>query len=169
MRQQTASWFGLAGCALHAIGSPVQADHELSTTRLIPFRRELIFRAIGEPEYLAQWWGPAGFRSTIHEFEFRPGARWRLTLHGPDGTDYENEYFLLHVAEPHRVVISHPDPMHVFELSITLTEEGNSTRLEWQQRFESAQHSQEVKSFVETANEQVLDRLEAVLATLAGV
>jgi uncharacterized protein YndB with AHSA1/START domain len=33
-------------------------------------------------------------------------------MHGPEGTDYKNEYVLLEVTEPERIVISHPDPEH---------------------------------------------------------
>lgn len=49
-----------------------------------------VFAAMSEPARLARWWGPHGFASTIHEFEFKPGGRWLLTMHGPDGKDYPN-------------------------------------------------------------------------------
>lgn len=91
-------------------------------------------------------------------------AIWRLTMHGPDGTDYENAYVLLEVTEPEWIVISHPDPEHNFQLTIILAEEGENTRLTWRMRFESAEHRKEVKPFVAAANEQNLDRLEAEVA-----
>ena len=88
----------------------------------------------------------------------------QLTLHGPDGADYENEYVVEKIAEPERIVISHPDPAHYFQLFITLTEEGeNKTRLSWCQRFDTREHFERVKSVVAEANEQNLDRLEAEL------
>ena len=144
----------------------MSGERELAATRLLNARRQLVFRAMSEPVHLAQWWGPKGFRNTIHEFDFRPGGHWHLTMHGPDGTDYENEYVVLEVAEPERIVISHPDPKHNFQLAITLAEEGEETRLTWQMRFESAEHCHEVKAFVTEANEQNLDRLAAELATM---
>ncbi len=71
--------------------------------------------------------------------------------------------------EPERIVISHPDPAHVFELTVTLAEEGeNKTRLTWRQNFSSREHFEQVRSFVAEANEQVLDRLEAEVATNAS-
>jgi uncharacterized protein YndB with AHSA1/START domain len=143
------------------------AEREVVSTRVLNASRQHVFRAFREPEHLAQWWGPKDFRSTIHEFDFRPGGRWQLTLHGPDGTDYKNEYVAVEIVEPERIVISHPDPAHNFHLIITLTEEGeNKTRLTWRQRFSSREHFEQVRSFVAEANEQNLDRLEAELARI---
>ena len=141
------------------------ADRESVHARVLNASREQIAQAFRQPEHFAQWWGPNGFRSTIHPFDFRPGGRLRLTLHGPDGADYENEYVVEEFAEPERIVISHPDPAHYFQLFITLAEEGeNKTRLSWRQRFDTREHFERVKSVVAEANEQNLDRLEAELA-----
>ena len=88
----------------------------------------------------------------------------QLTLHGPDGADYENEYVVEELVEPERIVITHPDPAHYFQLFITLAEEGeDKTRLSWRQRFDTREHFEQVKSVVAEANEQNLDRLEAEL------
>ncbi|MFN2508824.1 MAG: SRPBCC domain-containing protein, partial [Chthoniobacterales bacterium] len=91
-------------------GAVSAAEREIVSTRVLNASRRQVFRALGEPEHLARWWGPRDFRSTIHKFDFRPGGRWELTLHGPDGTDYKNEYLAVEIVEPERVVISHPDP-----------------------------------------------------------
>ncbi|MBA3273197.1 MAG: SRPBCC domain-containing protein [Chthoniobacterales bacterium] len=144
------------------------AELELVSARVLNAARERVFRAFAEPEHLARWWGPDGFRSTIHSFDFQPGGRWELTLHGPDGTDYENEYFAVEIREPERIVISHPEPAHEFRLIVLLSNEGeNKTRLSWRQIFSSREHFAEVKQFVAEANEQVLDRLEAEVARIA--
>jgi uncharacterized protein YndB with AHSA1/START domain len=68
------------------------ADRESVHTHVLNASREHVLRAFREPEHFAQWWGPKGFRSTIHSFDFRQGGRLQLTLHGPGGADYENEY-----------------------------------------------------------------------------
>ncbi|MBA3883945.1 MAG: SRPBCC domain-containing protein [Chthoniobacterales bacterium] len=141
------------------------AERQLVSTRVFDASRQEVFRAFREPEHLARWWGPKDFRSTIHSFDFRPGGRWELTLHGPDGTDYKNEYVAVEIAEPERIVISHPDPAHDFQLIVTLAEAGaNKTQLTWRQVFSSREHFEQVRSFVAQANEQVLDRLEAEVA-----
>jgi len=140
------------------------ADRESVHARVLNASREQVVQAFREPERFAQWWGPTDFRSTIHSFDFRQGGRLRLTLHGPDGADYENEYVVEELVEPERIVISHPDPGHYFQLFITLAEAGeNQTRLSWRQRFDTREHFERVKSFVAEANEQNLDRLAAEL------
>jgi uncharacterized protein YndB with AHSA1/START domain len=145
-----------------------ETERQLVSTRIINASRPQVFRAFRDPQQLARWWGPVGFRSTVHQFEFRPGGRWELTLHGPDGADYKNEYFALEIVEPERIVISHPDPAHEFQLIVTLAEAGeNNTQVTWRQVFASGPHFEEVKQFVAVANEQVLDRLVAEVARIA--
>ena len=144
------------------------AECELVHTRVIDASREQVFRAFREPQQLAEWWGPHGFRSTIHEFAFHPGARWELTLHGRDGSDYRNEYFVREIIEAERIVIAHPDPAHEFQLIVTLAGHGeNKTELTWRQVFSSRAHFDEVKAFVADANEQVLDRLAATAVRIS--
>ena len=143
------------------------AERESVHTRVLNASREQVMDAFREPEQFAQWWGPRGFGSTIHSFDFRPGGRLRLTLHGPDGANYENEYVVEELVEPGRIVMSHPDPGHYFQLFITLAEEEeNKTRLSWRQRFDTREHFERVKSVVVEANEQNLDRLAAELKSV---
>ena len=46
-----------------------------------------VFAAMNDPARVARWWGPDGFGNTMHQFDFRPGGTWLLTMHEPDGTD----------------------------------------------------------------------------------
>jgi uncharacterized protein YndB with AHSA1/START domain len=134
---------------------------DIVSCRRLPFPREAVFDAFRDPVRLAQWWGPAGFTSTIHEFNLRPGGRFRLTLHGPDGTDYENDKEFLEVTAPERVVFRHVQPIHSFTMAMTWQEETGGTRLTWVMSFESV--SDEVLDFIAKANEENFDRLEAHL------
>lgn len=130
-------------------------------TRIVRARPEQIFSAIGDPARLARWWGPEGFSSTIHQFRFYPGGEWRLTLHGPDGQDYPNEYRVLRI-EPNRfVLIEHVSAEHHFMLGIGLLAQGENTLLDWRQTFDTIEHYEQIAGFVAAANEQVLDRLSA--------
>jgi uncharacterized protein YndB with AHSA1/START domain len=45
------------------------ADRESVHTRVLHASRSRYY--VREPERFAQWWGPNGFRSTIHSFEVR--------------------------------------------------------------------------------------------------
>lgn len=135
---------------------------ECAHSRLVDASPERVFKAIADPTHLTRWFGPAGFTSTFHEFDFRRGGLWRVDLHGPDGKTYPNEYVFLDIVEPTRVVIDHlaQKGSHHFVLTITLEREGDRTRVGWRQVFDTAEHRAEIAPFVMPANEQNLDRLE---------
>ena len=94
-------------------------DREIVNTRIINAPRAVVFNAWIEPALLAQWWGPKGFKNTFHEFDPRPGGRWRFVMHGPDGTDYPNESEFLEITKPSTIVFDHLRPMHKFRVTAT--------------------------------------------------
>jgi uncharacterized protein YndB with AHSA1/START domain len=55
----------------------------------------------------AVWWGPAGFTNTFDTFEFKPGAKWSFSMHGPDGKSYPNENVVTEIEPPTRIIIHH--------------------------------------------------------------
>jgi uncharacterized protein YndB with AHSA1/START domain len=69
-------------------------------SRLLDAPRELVFLAFTEPRHLAQWWGPNGFTTTTHSFDFRPGGVWRFIMHGPDERDYQNRIIYEEIVRP---------------------------------------------------------------------
>jgi uncharacterized protein YndB with AHSA1/START domain len=143
------------------------ADREFVHARLISAPPGQVFRAIAEPERLARWWGPNGFSSTFELFEFRPGGRWRLVLHGPDGSDYPNENLFREIVPNERVLVEHVSEDHHFLLTITLAAQGGQTRVGWRQLFDTAQHAAAMAPLVQPANEQNLERLEAEVRRLS--
>lgn len=142
----------------HARGEST-GDRELVHTRLVQAPREQVFRALADPSRLARWWGPNGFTSTIHAFDFRLGGSWRFVMHGPDGTDYPNESVFTEIVAPERVVIEHLSEGHHFVLTVTLDPRGDGTLVGWRQVFDTATHRDHIAPVVRPANEQNLDRL----------
>ena len=140
------------------------AGRELVATRLLDAPRDLVWRAWSEPEHLARWWGPDGFRNTFQELDFRPGGRWRFVMHGPDGTDYRNESVFVEIAPTHLIVLDHSAPR--FRLAFHFADEGGGTRVTMAQRFETPEARERVRSFAEPGNEQNLRRLEAEVAAM---
>jgi uncharacterized protein YndB with AHSA1/START domain len=140
-------------------------SREILSSRVIDAPREKVFKAFADPTHLARWWGPSGFRNTFEEFDFRPGGIWRLTMHGPDGTDYPNRSVFLDIREPSRIVFEHDAP-HEFRMTIALHDATGKTRLEWRMRFESAAERDRTAMYAVTANEQNFDRLEAELDSM---
>lgn len=146
------------------------ADREIVTTRVVNAPRELVFKVWTEAEHVAKWWGPKDFTNTIHSMDVRPGGIWRLTMHGPDGTDYPNEIFFIDVVKPERLVYSHGEPgaEDSFHVTIDFLEQEGKTRINMQMVFRTAaQRNLVVEKFgAIEGNIQMIDRLEAHLAYL---
>jgi uncharacterized protein YndB with AHSA1/START domain len=139
------------------------SSREIISTRVFDFPRESVFHAWSNPVLLAQWWGPNGFSNTFHEFDFAPVGKWKLTMHGPDGTDYPNESVFEEIIEPEKIVFIHLRPMHKFQVTATFENSGERTKLVFRMLFDSPEECEKVKSYVLEANEQNFDRLEKVL------
>jgi uncharacterized protein YndB with AHSA1/START domain len=113
-------------------------------SRVFDSPRDLVFSAFTDPKHLAQWWGPDGFTTTTHAFDFRPGGVWRFVMHGPDGRDYQNRVTYNEIVPPERIVYRHGggDDVEPVQFTQTLTFEdlGNGqTRLTWHGTFPSAE------------------------------
>ena len=133
------------------------------TERIIHAPCRQVFNAFVDPELLAQWWGPAGFSNSFKQFEFFPAGSWIFTMHGPDGQDYHNECRFVEITENRKIVIKHFSGHH-FVLTLDYTPLTNdATRVGWCQLFDTVEHYQQIAEFVSVANEQNLDRLEAIV------
>jgi uncharacterized protein YndB with AHSA1/START domain len=111
-------------------------------TRVFDAPRALVFSVWTDPKHLAQWWGPHGFTTTTHSFEFRPGGVWRFVMHGPDGRDYQNRITFEEIVAPERIVYRHGgggdvEPVQ-FRTTVLLEELGSRTRITWRGEFPSA-------------------------------
>jgi uncharacterized protein YndB with AHSA1/START domain len=144
------------------------AGNSLTASRVLDAPQELVYAAITTPEHLKRWFGPAGFTNSFTVCDVRPGGKWLLTMHGPDGKDYYNEWEFAELTLE-KVVLVHTGPGHRFVLTLTLTAlDEHSTRLDWLQEFENAEDCDRVRSYAAPANEQNIQRLAALVAELRG-
>ena len=97
-------------------------------TREFDAPRDLVFKALTEPERLARWWGPKGTRITAATMDLRPGGRYHYGMGLPDGNVMWGVWVFREIVEPERLVFvnrnsdetgdeHHPSP----ELLTTLT------------------------------------------------
>jgi len=135
---------------------------EIVTTRVLDAPRALVFESWTDPEQLKVWWGPHGFSNTFHHFDLKPGGAWRYTMHGPDGTNYENEMEFVEASEA-RIVIDHVTPPR-FRLTVLLEELGERTKITFRQFFETSAVRDAVKRFAVQGNEDNLERLATFVA-----
>jgi uncharacterized protein YndB with AHSA1/START domain len=121
-----------------------QDPRSIIGTRVLDAPRALVFSVWTNPKHLAQWWGPNGFTTTTHAFDFRPGGIWRFVMHGPDGRDYQNRITFDEIAPPERIVYRHDggDDVEPVQFTQTVTFEDighRQTRLIWHGTFPSAE------------------------------
>ena len=81
-------------------------DTVLTLTRTFAAPREAIFRAFTEAEILRTWWGPKGTTCPVAEIDARPGGRYRIEMHAPDGSVYVATGEFREVAPPERLVFT---------------------------------------------------------------
>jgi len=151
------------------------AGREIVVTRLINAPRELVFDAWTTPEHVAQWWGPDGFTTTTHEMEVRPGGHWRLIMHGPDGTDYNNHIVFEEIVRPERIVYRHvpergTEPVS-FQTTVTFVASGNKTLLTMRALFDTAAERDAVQAKYGAleGGQQTVARLAAYAETCEGL
>lgn len=138
---------------------PIESRSDIRS-KVIPASPSAVFAAIQDPARIARWWGPDGFTSTIHSFEFTPGGRWLLTMHGPDGKDYPNESRFTRIVPDRLFEIEHLNGHH-FILTLELEPTAQGTTVRWRQTFDTAEYYRKLADFVAGANEQNLNRLAA--------
>ena len=138
--------------------------HTFQTSRDIAAEPAAVFAAFTDPERLARWWGPDGFRNTFESCDFRPGGKWKFTMHGLDGSTYPNEAVFVAI-EPGRLVVIDHVCQPLFRLTVELLPGATGTLVRWTQVFEDAAIAAAVAHIVEPANDQNLRRLEAEVIT----
>jgi uncharacterized protein YndB with AHSA1/START domain len=135
-------------------------DCEIVNVRDVHADRNTVFRAWTDPEYLIKWWGPSGFTNTFHEFDLRPGGKWRFTMHGPDKGNYPNECEFIKIILPEQIAWTrHSKPL--FQILVNFDEISKDvTRITFKMLFSLAEECKKIRAFAPEKNEENLDRLE---------
>jgi uncharacterized protein YndB with AHSA1/START domain len=155
-----------------AQAQPVTTDREIVISRVISAPRERVFEAFTEVRHLSRWWGPHGFTTTTHAFEFRVGGEWDFVMHGPDGTDYQEWIRWAEIVPPERITLLHgesrADP-NAFESVLTFTPDGAATRIEMHTLFPTKELRDEAveKYHAIEGGQQTLSNLAAYVTETA--
>jgi uncharacterized protein YndB with AHSA1/START domain len=135
----------------------------ITLTRVYDAPLRLVWEAWTVPEEVAQWWGPRGFTLTTHARDLRTGGHWHYTMHGPDGTDYENTTHYLEVVPMQRMVYDHGghrDRPPLFRVTARFSEHGGRTQLDLGFTLATPEAADEMRAFIRKANgESTWDRL----------
>jgi len=109
---------------------------------------ERVWQVWEDPRQLERWWGPPTWPATFDRHDFVPGGESRYHMTGPDGEKAPGWWVTTQI-EPHsRIEIrdgfadatGEPDPaMPETQMTVTLTSEGDGTRMTLVSRFANAE------------------------------
>jgi uncharacterized protein YndB with AHSA1/START domain len=144
----------------------INPDCEIVTTRTVNVPRTTAYKAWSEPNHLKNWWGPAGFTNTFHEFDFKKGGKWNFTMHGPEKGNYVNSCEFTDLEFPSLISWKrYSQPL--FQVVVTFEEVNpNQTKITFRQIFDTAKECNKIKPFVADKNEENMDKLEKEIATM---
>lgn len=141
--------------------------NELHLTRIYDAPIQVVWDAWNDPEQAAKWWGPRGFTITTHSKDLRAGGHWHYTMHGPDGTDYENKTVYHEVESGRKLVYDHggsDDRPPLFRVTVLFTELSDRTRLDMTMTLPTPAAAEEMRQFINQAGgDATWDRLAEYL------
>jgi uncharacterized protein YndB with AHSA1/START domain len=146
----------------------VEKDRELVLQREMPFPRDLVWKAMTDPEHVNKWWGPDGFTNQNVSMDFRVGGSWTFEMVAPDGTRYPNHAVFKEITPASRLVFDHGDGERMwFEATVTLQDTAKGTLITLRQLYPSMESRDEVvsKHGALEGGTQHLAKLEAYVKT----
>jgi uncharacterized protein YndB with AHSA1/START domain len=144
-------------------------DREVRIERIFNAPRDRVWKAMTDPELVAQWWG-RGNKLVIERLEVERGGHWRFVEHSPHGTHgFEGRF--AEVSPPERVVQTFEwdgMPGHVALETMTLEDLGDGrTRLVSTSLFHTTEDRDGMlQSGMEGGLNESYAALDKVLATL---
>lgn len=114
---------------------PVGERPQLRLTRRYPVAPARVWQAWTDPQALSAWFGPGEPNSvTLAELDVRPGGRWRVRFHTPDGEEHEVSGSYEEVVPERRLVFTwawRSTPARISRVSLSLHPVAGGTELDF--------------------------------------
>lgn len=145
--------------------------HEIIMSRAFNAPRDLVFRAVTDPQLIPQWWGQRESLTIVDQMEVRAGGLWRYIQRDPHGNEYAFHGVYHSITAPERVIDTFEFegmPGHVILETMTLTEQPDGTTLiTVSSVFQSvADRDGMLASGMAEGSNESYDRLDELLAKL---
>lgn len=133
--------------------------------------RDLVWRAMSEPEHLVAWWGPRGYTNTVTAYDFRVGGRWQIRTDIPNGPTVVFQGEFREIVAPEKIVRTFGmegmwEGRYAVE-TVTLIADGPRTIYRGTSRFASrADFEGMIASGMEKGMNEGFERLDELLAEL---
>jgi len=146
---------------------------EIVISRAFDAPRELVFKAVTDPNLIPQWWGPRYLSTEVDKMDVRPGGQWRFLNRDAQGNAYAFHGVYHEVLAPERIIDTFefeglPETGHVTLETMKLEAlPGGRTRLTVQSVFQSIiDRDATLQSGMESGVNDTYNRLEELLKTL---
>jgi uncharacterized protein YndB with AHSA1/START domain len=143
---------------------------DIVITRVFDAPREIVFKAMTDPELIAKWWGPARYETIVEEADVRPGGVWRFINRDTEGNDFRFHGVFHDITAPERVVQTFEyegAPGHVSLETATLEDVDGRTKVVAMSVFQSVEDRDAmVQSGMAEGASETYDRLEKLLQDL---
>lgn len=129
-------------------------SNELKIIRIYDAPVKLVWEAWTDDKKVAMWWGPRGYSITTHAKDLRVGGFWKYTMHGPDGTNWENRTIYHEVEKYSRLVYDHggsEDRPPLFRVTVNFKEIKGKTHMDMTMAFDTPENAQQSKKFIKQA------------------
>jgi uncharacterized protein YndB with AHSA1/START domain len=150
----------------------IVSDTEITMQRSFKAPRELVYRAMIDPDLIPKWWGQRDSTTIVDKLDAREGGDWRFIQRAADGTEYAFRGKFLELVPPSKIVQTFEfEPMagHVSTDSMSLEEIEGGTLVRIHSTFASKEDRDGMlQSGMEIGANETYDRLEELLSTLVA-
>jgi uncharacterized protein YndB with AHSA1/START domain len=145
--------------------------NQMTMTRVFDAPRELVFKAMSDPNLIEKWWGPRDHWTKVDKMEARSGGSWRFINGDASGNEY-GFHGVYHLVDGPGLVIQTFEfegvPGHVALETMRLEDLGGKTRMVQQSVFQSVEDRDGmVQSGMQKGAIETNDRLAELLVELS--
>jgi uncharacterized protein YndB with AHSA1/START domain len=143
---------------------------DIVITRVFDAPRDVVFKALTDPNLIPNWWGPAKYEVIVDRADIRPGGTWRYISRDTDGTEYAFKGVFHDVVAPERIVQTFEfegAPGHVSLETLSLEDLDGKTKYVAVAVYQSVEdRDMVVQTGMEEGAREGMDRLDAVVQSL---
>lgn len=143
-------------------------DRSIKITKTLNLHIHQIWDLWTIPEHLEKWWGPNGFTATIHQFDLEVDGNWKMTLHGPDGTNFPNKSIFKAIIPLKKIVFEHFYPH--FMTTVIFKSLGEETNIDWTLLFNTVEMRDTIVKVhkADEGQKQNIEKLEKYIEELSA-
>lgn len=139
--------------------------------RIFDAPRDLVFKAMTDPQHVPNWWGPARYDTRVDKMDVRAGGQWRFVQTDAQGNEFGFHGVYHEVNGPDRMTQTFEFegvPGHVILESMTLEPLPDSkTRMRTLSVFQSVEDRDGmVSTGMQEGSEETYSRLTDLIARL---